>query len=137
MGRILDYFTNKWPYTDFHELNADWLITSWKELTLEVDKLDTWKATHEEEYQELKALYDELLAGNYPDTFIDSLKTWIQKNIFDIVGEYIKFITVALNDDGYIVIRYPSHWNQIVFNTTGYDINTDRQPEYGHLTISY
>ena len=137
MGRIIDYFMNKWPYTDFHQLNADWLISEWKELLEEVDKLDSWKVSHEAEYEELKALYDELLAGDYPDTFTDSLKTWIQNNIFDIVGEYIKFITVALNDDGYIVIRYPKHWNQIVFNTTGYDIFTDRQPEYGHLTISY
>lgn len=39
MGRLLDYFTNKWPYTDFHELNADWLISTAREL---VEIMDTF-----------------------------------------------------------------------------------------------
>lgn len=37
MGRLLDYFENKWPYTDFHELNADWLISTVKEIIEIVD----------------------------------------------------------------------------------------------------
>lgn len=28
MGMLLDLFRNKWPYTDFHELNADWIIST-------------------------------------------------------------------------------------------------------------
>lgn len=38
MGRLLDYFENKWPYTDFHELNADWLISNVKELITIIDE---------------------------------------------------------------------------------------------------
>lgn len=137
MGRVLDYFRNKWPYTDFHELNADWLISSWIDLTNEVDKLDTWKVAHEAEYEELKQLYDDLLAGDYPDTFIDSLRSWIAANINDIIAEYLNFIVIGLTDDGYMFISYPSSWADVRFNTTGLDINVPVQPEYGHLTISY
>lgn len=32
MGRLIDYFNHKYPYSDFHELNADWLISEIKEL---------------------------------------------------------------------------------------------------------
>ena len=37
MDRLLEYFMNKWPYTDFHELNADWLISTAKELIEIID----------------------------------------------------------------------------------------------------
>ena len=32
MGRLIDYFNHKYPYSDFHELNADWIISEVKEL---------------------------------------------------------------------------------------------------------
>lgn len=38
MEILLDYFRNKWPYTDFHELNADWLLSTVKELIDIVDE---------------------------------------------------------------------------------------------------
>lgn len=137
MGRLLEYFLNKYPYTDFHQLNADWLISVWKELLEEVNSLDSWKVTHEAEYDELKQLYDDMLAGNYPDTFIDSLRSWISANINDIVATYLNFIVIGLTDDGYMFISYPSSWSEVKFNTTGLDINVPVQPEYGHLVISY
>lgn len=47
MGRLLDYFTNKWPYTDFHELNADWLISTVKEI---IEIVDTFVSTNTIKY---------------------------------------------------------------------------------------
>lgn len=37
MGMLLDLFRNKWPYTDFHELNADWIISAVRELIETMD----------------------------------------------------------------------------------------------------
>jgi F0F1-type ATP synthase membrane subunit b/b' len=45
-------FTNKYPYTDFHELNLDWLIERYTTLTEEVNTLKTWVAQHKIEYNE-------------------------------------------------------------------------------------
>ena len=40
---MFDHF----PYTNFHELNLDWIISAVKELLIEVDSLDSWKEEHE------------------------------------------------------------------------------------------
>ena len=37
MGMLLDLFRNKWPYTDFHELNADWIISTVRQLIETMD----------------------------------------------------------------------------------------------------
>lgn len=37
MGILRDQFLNKYPYTDFHELNADWLIKTLMEMINQVD----------------------------------------------------------------------------------------------------
>ena len=37
MGRILDYFNNRFNYTDFHELNLDWVISTVKDLVYQLD----------------------------------------------------------------------------------------------------
>ena len=45
-------FTNKYPYTDFHELNLDFLLSSYQALVDEVNEINTWIAQHKIEYQE-------------------------------------------------------------------------------------
>lgn len=45
-------FFNKYPYTDFHELNLDWIIERYVTLTEEVNTLKAWMAQHKIEYAE-------------------------------------------------------------------------------------
>ena len=55
---------------------------------------------------------------------------WAQEHLANM-------IMVGITDAGYIEYDIPRMWEQIVFNTTGLDINLDLQPEYGHLVLSY
>lgn len=137
MGRLIEYFNHKYPYTDFHELNADWLISAYKELIENVDVLDSWKETHEKEYEELKSFMDNINAGNFPESMYDAMKNWFINNAFDLVGEMVKHVYFGLTEDGYFVVTIPQQWKELIFNTTGYDITVATMPEYGHLTISY
>ena len=41
------------PYTNFHNLNLDWIVTKVKELNARVDELEAWMTQHKTEYQEI------------------------------------------------------------------------------------
>lgn len=45
-------FNNKYPYTDFHELNLDYLLNTYQAIVDEVNEINTWIAQHKIEYEE-------------------------------------------------------------------------------------
>lgn len=134
--RLVDYFMNKYPYSDFHELNADWLISATKEMLEVVDNIEGWKEEHEIEYQELKQLYDDLIAGNFTPEMEDALYKWTVDHTVDIIGRAVKTVFFGITDDGYFVAYIPSSWSDITFGTSGLD---DFPPgvDFGHLTLTY
>lgn len=48
-------FNNKYPYTDFHELNLDWLLESYQEIVDHITALIDWMDQHKTEYEEALA----------------------------------------------------------------------------------
>ena len=54
-------FFDKYPYTDFHELNLDWLLAQMKALEKHVD--DTYQNLYDTLSQDLKAYVDEEIAS--------------------------------------------------------------------------
>lgn len=69
----------------------------------------------------------------------------IQKWIDDFNADYLeqliedtllKMIIVGLTDDGHIVFYVADSWDDITFNTTGYDIIIS-DIDFGHLVLSY
>jgi len=137
MGRLLDMFVSKYNYTDFHELNLDWLIESVKELAEEVDKLDDWKEQFADEYEFFIKFIEEIESGNLPDSFIDAIEAWLRRNAISLIGSLVNMVIFNITDDGYFVAYIPESWDEIQFGTTGLDTFTDLQPEYGHLILSY
>ena len=129
-------FFNKYPYTDFHELNIDFLLKNYKSLLDSLKDLDSWVETHETEYNALKKAVNDLEDGNWSQEFIDTLISWYKDNIVDIIGEMIKQVYFGLTDDGYFVAYIPTSWNEIQFSTSGYD-DFPAGIEYGHLILSY
>ena len=61
------------PYTNFHELNLDWIVTKVKELNAKVTALNEWAETHKGEYIELKRRVDVL--ENEIDTFETQIRS--------------------------------------------------------------
>lgn len=129
-------FNNIFPYTDFHELNLDWIIAHFKEFIEEIQSLETWRTEHEAAYEELKDLYDDIVSGNFPDSMKNALEAWVRKYGIDLIGELVKMVFFGITMDGYFVAYIPDSWDEITFGTTGLD-DFPAGVEYGHLTLSY
>ena len=126
---VFDHF----PYTNFHELNLEWILKHFKEFIAELSELEDWRAQHEQDYQELKQIYDDIVAGNFPQSMIDALYQWMQNNAIDLVGSMIKHIYFGLTNDGYFCAFIPQNWSDVQFDTImDYD-----SPLYGHLMLIY
>lgn len=136
MGLLTGLFQNEYPYTDFHELNLSWVIVQVKKLLDAVKQIDGWIEQHEKDYEELKELYDRLVAGDFPDEVVNAFKSWMEHNALDLVGELVKMVIFNITDDGYFVAYIPESWDDIIFNTTGLDITLVGY-DYGRLVLSY
>lgn len=130
----MSYF--EFPRTRTYDSDLGWLIKTVKALGEAVDAMEDWKTTHEAEYLQLKALYDAVMSGNFPPEIVNAFNTWMQQNGLDLVGELVKMVFFGITDNGYFVAYIPEHWDDIIFNTTGYDISV-LGVDFGHLTLSF
>ena len=124
------------PYANFHNLNLDWILEHFKEFNAALDSLEEWKAEHQKEYEDLKKIYDNMLDGNLPEEMKAALYAWMNENAADIITNLIKMVFFGLTDTGYFVAYIPDSWDDIIFNTTGYDLDLAGY-DYGHLILSY
>lgn len=128
---------SKYPYQNFSDYNLDWCINTVKELTPRVDELESWRTTHEAEYQELNDIMQRINNGELTPALRESIYTWLKTNAIDIIGELAKSVFFEISDDGYWVAYVPESWSDITFFTTGLDIELPIQPDYGHLVLAY
>ena len=129
-------FFNQYPYHNLTDLNLDYVLRHVKEVLEAVKNIDGWIENHETEYKELKALYDRILAGNFPPSMVNALYSWATANMPVILGELAKMVIFNITDDGYFVAYIPESWNEIVFGTTGLDLVIPGY-DYGRLVLSY
>ena len=129
---------SEYPYIDYSSYNLDWIIKNAKELLARVKALESWEDKHDKEYQELKKILEDIYNGNLSPALIAALEKWLNKNGIDIIGNLVKAVFFGLTDAGYFIAYIPESWDEITFNTTGYDIFiTEPEVAYGHLTLTY
>lgn len=133
MSNPTGFFNNEYPYTDFHELNLSWVVARIKILMDQVKNLEDWRAQHEDEYQELKDLYDAVMSGNFPPSIVAAFEDWMSRNAIDLVGKLVKHVFFGLTNDGYFCAWIPDNWSDITFDT----IDTWGDPLFGHLMLMY
>ena len=88
--------------------------------------------TDKEIFEDIDELRDDLKVvqewiDNYDTTFAEQ-----------IIEEHLAtMIFVEITETGYFVYYIPDSWEEITFNTTGWDIDIPEMPNYGHLVLSY
>ena len=127
----------EFPHTRSYDSDLGWLIKEVKSYTDAIEALNEWKETAEIRIEDLEAFYDLLENGELPDAVAQALTDWMQKNALDLVGRLVKHVFFGLTDSGYFVAYIPENWRDLIFKTTGYDIQLEIQPQYGHLVLIY
>lgn len=127
----------RYPNNSTEVRNLDWIIKHFNEFIESINSIDGWIEQHEKEYNDLKKIIDDFNNGKFTDDFIESLKSWIVHNVNDLISYAIKNVWFGLTDSGYFVAYIPDSWNNIIFNTIGYDINVEDSANYGRLVLSY
>ncbi len=132
-------FNFEYPYVDPTQYNADWLLKKMKEVLANMESMDEWRAEYEEAYEDYKKIVEDIENGRFPDSITEAFRRWMSNNAISIVGEMVKSVFFGISDEGYFVAYIPDGWEDIIFNTTYYDIMLTAHPEvdYGHLVLTY
>ena len=130
----MSYF--EFPHTRTYDSDLGWIIKDVHTLDELVAALNAWIENTQPTIDELLAVYQEIINGNFPPAMIEAINDWMDENAIDLVGNLVHMVFFGLTDDGYFVAYIPESWDDIIFNTTGLDITIADQ-EYGKLVISY
>ena len=129
----MSYTDFDFPHTHFYDSDLRELICKIKTIMGKVESLEEWRREHEPEYQELKALYDAVMSGNFPPSIVQAFEDWMSRNAIELVGKLVKHVYFGLTNDGYFCAFIPDNWSDITFDT----VNDFDDPLYGHLMLIY
>ena len=102
-------FTNQFPYTDFHELNLDWILNKMKEL-------ETTSAYLVEEFAKIEVLTEDYIQTMI-DRAIETNNLVIAQQLIelknDITIEYKGYVTAQINALTTYIDNQDVHYNQL------------------------
>jgi hypothetical protein len=137
----------QFPYTNYHDLNLDWILQKIKDALANVDtnnakvkELDTKVTDMQSEIDVVNTAIklintelDNIEKGQYVQLYLNSLINWIDSNIQQLVSNIVKYVAFGIDDSGYFYADIPTTWNFLQFDT----IIDASSPDYGHLTMQW
>lgn len=129
----MSYTDFDFPNSHFYDDDLRELIKMYKTLTEDVEVLNAWKETHQEEYETLEEFMSNIENGDFPQSMYSAMVTWLQTNAYDIIGGMIKHVYFGLTNDGYFCAFIPENWSDVQFDT----VTDYSDPLYGHLVLMY
>lgn len=123
----------EFPHTRTYDSDLGWLIKDYKNLNEAIKALNDWKEETQPTIDDFKALYEAIISGDLPEGMVEGIKTWLEENALDLIGDLIRTVHFGLTNDGYFCAYIPTSWQGVTFDTiTDYD-----DPLYGHLILMY
>lgn len=132
-------FFNEFPHTRTYDNDLGWLIKNVKSYDETIAALNSWIETNTPRIEDLEEFKNAMLSGDLPEGVKEGIRNWCNENLIDLMSESIKNVFFGLTDSGYFVAYIPESWDDIIFNTSDYDITLTDRPDidYGHLILSY
>lgn len=109
------------------------VIDNQNDMSSYLKQLDTDVETLKKDMNYLKSELDAVKNGDYVSLYLNSIISWIDKNIQCLVGRIVKYVCFGLDDTGHLVAYIPDTWDFITFGTIE-DPDCDL---YGHLTLKW
>lgn len=122
-----------YPYQNLNDLNLDYVLSVAKKAVETLRDLDGYA----DRIVELENAIKKLENGDLTPELMKSILDLVQSNIIDLVGNMVKFVFFGLTDAGHFVAYIPDPWKELVFRTTGYDIEIEGVTDYGRLVLLY
>ena len=127
----------EFPHTRTYDGDLGWLIKHVGSYDETINALNEWKAQAQLELDDLMAFMEAMESGTLPEPVKNAIIDWLRINAIDLMGELVKTVFFEIDDNGYFVAYIPDSWDDIIFNTTEYDISIPEEPDFGHLVLSY
>lgn len=124
----------KFPYTNFQDLNLDVLMKIVKDLKDQYKIMAGQMPEILNRIQTLEDFQKELEAGDLSEGMQQAIFAWCQENYNEVFSGYIKLVYFGLTENGHFCAFIPETWEEIAFKTSGYDIDLPDVP-YGHLIL--
>ncbi len=126
----------EFPHTRTYDSDLGWIIKNMKNTDDAIAALDEFMKNAENAFDELNKLLNDIAEGRFPEEIANAIRQYIVRNYYDMIGDMIKMLWFGLTDTGYFVAYIPDSWDAVQFNTTGYDVELEIAPDYGHLVLS-
>ena len=93
---------------------------------------DSLEITHEQ-VDQLEREFEEFKESGFLDYYEQQLEAWINANMPEIIGKYVRMVFFGLTLDGHFVAYIPdgTGWDDIIFDTGA----VYRSDEYGRLIL--
>lgn len=127
----------EFPHTRTYDSDLGWLIKNVKGYNDTIAALNEWIETNTPRIEDLERFQAELESGNLPEGVQRGIEAWLSTHATEVISAIIKNVWFGLTDSGYFVAYVPESWSDIIFKTTGLDIDLELMPEYGHLVLQY
>lgn len=127
----------EFPHTRSYEGDLGYIIKHMTKLIDDYNQIKDDQDAINKKFAEIEKLWNDILAGDFPESLKQAFYNWMQENAANIVARLIKNVFFGLTDSGYFCAWIPDSWQDITFKTSGYDINVPLMPEYGHLILLY
>lgn len=126
----------EFPHTRTYDSDLGWLIKNAGTQEEAIKALQEFMANSEDAFDQLNKLLIDIQEGRFPDEIAAAIRKFIVSNYYDMIGDMIRVLWFGLTDSGYFVAYIPDSWDAVQFNTTGYDVELEITPDYGHLVLS-